>query len=518
MVLLRSVLITLPAAVAVLLVEIAVAPAAAPTHDVVVQNEKVSTSHRSATPAWGHAVRQELVAMLRAADREGLDPRDYAVDRIKVQPGRDKTEGEQDRILTQAVARYATHRRLGRVDPRTAGQDWQHAGQAFDAAVYVATLAGTDLDQLAMLSPPHAGYERLRETLARYRGLRKSGGWTSVPHGPLIEPGGTDDRIPAVRERLRTTGDYADGAAGPTYDDGLVAAVAAFQVRHGLSADGIIGRQTISAMNVPVEARIEQIILNMERWRWLPRALEPDHIAVNIAAAHLDLVEDGKPTLSMRVIVGTPKHKTPSFRASIGSVTLNPVWNVPYSIASNEILPALKRHPDYLVANRLRIVNAFPSGSPQEEGLGIDWSRYDHFPYQLRQMSGPENSLGRIKFNMPNGNSVFLHDTPSRQLFDTARRTYSHGCVRLAQPLLLASRIMGRPETTQEMLQNLIDTGVTDSLRLAKAWPVYLFYFTAWIDDAGSVQFRDDVYGYDELLSAAIRRADGAKAAPPAAN
>lgn len=467
---------------------------------------------RAFQPIWqGDARRETLLAMIDGAGREGLDPGAYHLSAIKARLGAEgEKAAELELLLSDAALRYGRAMRLGRVDPAAAEQDWQHARPGFDAVAFLRRLAKDEpTAALDALAPPYAGYVQLRAALDRYRDLRKAGGWPKVPGGEPLKPGAEDDRVPAVRARLAATGEFAGGdLESRLFDEELTAAVQRFQARHGLEPDGVVGRGTLATMNVPVESRIGQIVANMERWRWLPRSLEKRHLAVNIASQTLEAVEDGAVSLSTRVIVGKPTHKTVLFRAVMASVTLNPPWRVPASIASKEILPELKRNPGYLVANRLKILG-FEPGTPESEGIGINWKGYSDFPYQLRQDPGEDNSLGRIKFNMPNANDIYLHDTPSRNLFAKARRAYSHGCVRVEEPLVLAAHLIGKPDVTPAALQEMIDSGGTQQVMLAKALPIYLFYFTAWVDSDGLVQFRDDIYGYDKALGAALSRARG---------
>lgn len=462
---------------------------------------------RGFQPVWAPERREKLLGRIAAAAEEGLDASAYHLAAIKALAGGEGEKAMQlDLLLTDAMLRFGRDMRMGRVDPTEAEQDWQHPRPSFDAAGFFAKLVKDDA-AMDGLAPPYAAYEQLRRALAKFRDLRQAGGWPTVVGGDSVKPGEDNERIPQVRARLAVTGEYSGDLGGTVYDEALQQAVKLFQQRHGLEPDAVIGRGTVAAMNVSVDARIAQIAANMERWRWVPRALERRHIAVNIAAAQLQAVEDGKVTMATRVIVGKPTNKTYSFRAVISSVTLNPPWNVPASIATKEILPELRKNPGYLIANRLKIVGGgFAPGSPEQDGIGIDWRRYKSFPYQLRQIPGPENSLGRVKFNMPNEHDIYLHDTPSRNLFARSKRTFSHGCVRVQDPVKLAALVLDKPALTPEKLQEMIDQGETQILNLAKPVPIYLFYFSAWVDEDGAIHFRDDVYGYDKALRSALAR------------
>lgn len=481
---------------------------------------------RNFRPAWsndkGPLPRAgDLVAVLAKADTEGLDPRTYHIAAITARqaamqaPPPAQALAEFDMLLTDAALRYAADMRGARV--RLEDEGWKLAMPSFNPVEFLKEAVQGDNFAAALdrLPPSYAGYARLRDSLAKFRLMAKAGGWpTGIPFGPSIKPGMSDDRIPLVRQRLMASGELPPGDINiPVLDDALQDALRLFQSRHGLTEDGTLGRQTLTALNVPVESRIEQIMVNMERWRWLPRSLEASHIAVNIPGSTLDVVDDGKVVLHMRTIVGAPDHPTPSFRGSLNAVTLNPVWNVPSSIASKEILPKLKKDPNYLVANGLRIVSD-DGLAGDGTGTDIDWKQYrTNMPFQLRQESGDDNSLGRVKFSIPNPDDIYLHDTNSRHLFSRANRYLSHGCVRVQMPQELAELILTRqPRTswTAEKINQAIDSGETKMIQLSKPLPVYLLYWTAWVDANGVTQFRDDVYGRDRNTRAAMSKRDKA--------
>ncbi len=464
-------------------------------------------------PLWPAGPRRDrLIAVLGAAGQEGLDAPSYLTAAIKErQAAGEAKANELDMLLTDAAMRYASDLRSGQVDPDQADHLWQHNRPSFDAASFITQMLETDdgLAPLADLAPPYLGYRRLRDTLAALRQTQQAGGWPTVTAvgKDSIKPGMQDERIAMVRKRLAVTGEYTGTDLGSTALDGeLSEAIKRFQSRHGLDADGVLGRGTAAAMAVTVDERIEQIIANMERWRWLPRALEPTHLFVNIGGQYLNLVKDGEVVLQTRVVVGKPTHRTVAFRAAVTSVTLNPPWNVPDSIASKEILPELKKNPDYLVENRLRIVGAFPPDSPESDGIGINWHGYSRFPYQLRQVPGRDNSLGVVKFNMPNANDIYLHDTPSKALFQRARRAFSHGCVRVQDPMRLAATLIGKDDFAPDKIKERIQNGVTQTVQLTKPVPIYLFYFTAWVDADGKLELRDDIYGYDRGISSQLAK------------
>lgn len=460
-------------------------------------------------PLWPAGARRDrLLTVFGDAAKEGLEAETYLSPTIKQDIAAGPTKAnELDVLLTDAVMRYASDLRIGRVDPITADHLWQHSRQTFDAAAFAAQLALAD-DSLALLAdlpPPHEGYRRLRDALAALRVRQAAGGWPSVPAvgKDSIKHGMSDERIPFIRKRLAVTGEFTGtDMDSPILDPELSEAVKRFQSTHGQDPDGVVGHGTAAAMAETVDQRIDQVVASMERWRWMPRQLEPNHVFVNIGGQYLQLITDGTVALQTRVVVGKPTNQTVAFRAAITSITLNPPWNVPDSIATKEILPLLKRNPGYLAANRLQIVG----DNSESDGAGIDWHGYSRFPYQLRQTPGTGNSLGVLKFNMPNGNDIYLHDTPSKGLFMRARRAFSHGCVRVQDPLRLAATLIGKDDFTPEKIKQRIADGQTRTVPLAKPLPIYLFYFTAWVDSDGTLQMHDDIYGYDHSIMAQIAK------------
>ncbi len=323
--------------------------------------------------------------------------------------------------------------------------------------------------------------------------------------GETLKPGMTDPRVPALRARLAVTDGADPAAAGAeeVYDDGLVAVVKAFQSRHGLDPDGAVGRATIVALNVPVEARIEEIVVAMERWRWLPDDLGRDHVMVNIAGFELQHVRDGAIVEKMAVVVGKPYSRTPVFSDAIRYAEFNPYWNVPGGIAVKEELPKLKTDPAARAAAGFEAVQ----GDTVYPLTAIDWRRYGpgNFPFQLRQRPGPENALGRVKFMFPNKFDVYLHDTPSRSLFSRTDRAFSHGCIRLSRPIDFAVDIFGStPGWDRARIDRTIASGQRTVVNLATPLPIHITYFTAWVDQ-GVPQFRADIYEHDAKLIAALR-------------
>ena len=471
---------------------------------------------RGFAPAWGGDVAgmeraARLVEALANASAHGLDPRDYHLDAIRNRrtEAHDDAGIEWELLLTDAYLRYATHVQVGRLRPEQTDQDWGIAAPRFDAAgsLTVALQEPSSFPALlASLPPPADGYARLVNALARYRALAaRTGGWPVVPPGPLLRPGGTDARIAPLRLRLATEDDLTTPSSRDDYDAALEGAVRRFQARHGLEIDGIVGPKTLRALTVPVSDRIRQIELNLERWRWLPRDLGRRYIMVNAADATLEVVEDGWIVLASRVVVGDLRHPTPVVQTRLDTVIFNPPWNVPLSIAVEEMLPRLRRSPRYLADNDIVILDRRES---DPFGRAIDWSNVpeDPFPFALQQQPGPKNPLGRIKFEAPNRFDVYLHDTPVRSLFTRMLRTASHGCVRVEQARQLAAYVLAGPETSwsPRAIDEAIAAGHTQRVPARSQLPVYVLYWTAFVDADGAAHFRDDVYGRDQRLAAAL--------------
>ncbi len=398
---------------------------------------------------------------------------------------------ERDVALSARLLEHAVRERLGRVPPSRRGDDWAIPADRFDAVAELAAAIRADTlpGFLASLAPSHENYRALDAARRTYQDIVDRGGWPLVPENGSPDMDKGDPRIAVLRARLEIEGDLGSGEA-------LAAGIRRFQARHGLDADGRVGRRTLAELNVPAEMRLAQIALNLERWHWMPRSLGDDHVFVNVPAAELTLVRQGTPVSRMRVVVGDEDHPTPALAARIGAITLNPVWRVPPSIARREILPKLRRNPGYLAANNFVIVGR----TDDPTGARIDWQSIPdgRFPFSLQQQPGPRNALGTVKFEMPNPHDIYLHDTPSRQAFARSDRALSHGCIRLQNPLGLAASLLDDTVSWSESaLKDEIAEGETRRLPLARSIPVYLAYFTAFVDAEGRTQFRRDLYGRD---------------------
>lgn len=349
--------------------------------------------------------------------------------------------------------------------------------------------------------------ERMTEAVANYQKIEALGGWPIVQAGPSLHENATDMRVSRLRARLADSGDLPNlaPAARPTeYDAGLVDAVRRFQIRHGLVVDGIVGRETIAALNVSAAERAAQLALNLERLKRLAEESTEAVVIVNIPAATLQLEEGVRTVLVSRAVVGNPGWPTPLIEGTISQIEINPDWNVPARIARLEILPQIAKDREYLIANNMRVL--FGERESGEVPLeAIDWSRFLTLGYRLRQGPGPSNPMGAIKFIFPNRHAVFIHDTPAKRTFAKSNRALSHGCVRVERPLDLASRLLDDdPAWTAASLRTAIELGKTKRVNLRQPTRVRTVYVTAWAAADGSIQFRPDVYGYDVAKMATI--------------
>jgi murein L,D-transpeptidase YcbB/YkuD len=361
-------------------------------------------------------------------------------------------------------------------------------------------------DYLAAIFPRANIYKQLQSYLQDYRSIVAAGGWPSVPEGATLKPGATDERLPVLARRLAISGDLPADAASSSFTDYsnlLVSAVKKFQARHGLDADGVMGPATLRALNVPVEDRIDQIRVNLERARWVLDDLEDDFVIVNIAGFRAYLYRDRKPVWSTRVVVGKTYHKTPVFRSEMKYVVFNPTWTVPYSIATKEMLPRIRRDPTYLASRNFDVKDRDGNLIDPDD---VNWSQVTrrNFAYTFVQRPGIANALGEIKFIFPNQYSVYLHDTPSKSLFAKAERTFSHGCIRVERPFDFADALLQPDGWDQPKIQAERETRKTRTVFLSKPLPVLLLYWSAEVGEDGQIHFYDDVYERDQKIRAAL--------------
>jgi len=467
-----------------------------------------SREYRPAWTARGRISRQgqALLRLLRDADREGLETGRYWHPVFDAASDADPAQlGEIELRLTDGLLRYASDVAHGRFDPAATNPYWAQRPQAVDAAAILRDgVESKDIEKtLKGLLPRNPQYAALREALARHRAIAARGGWpTTLPARLTLRPGQRSRSVPALRARLSAEGDLREAgnaAKAEVFDEALASALKRFESRHGLQPDGVLDRQTVDALNVPVEDRIRQIELNLERWRWLSPALSDRFILVNIPAFELHAFDRGRPVLRMRVVTGSAaRTPTPVFGRPMTHVVFRPYWNVPTSIAEAEIMPAVFRDRGYLRRRNLEMVRG-------DGGT------------QLRQRPGPGNALGLVKFLLPNPFSVYLHDTPEGGLFARTRRDASHGCVRVERPFELARfALADAPEWTPARIRAAMAAGGEQHVALPEPLPVFITYLTVWADADGVTRFYPDVYEHDAAQQALLTRS-AAPPAPPAA-
>ncbi len=501
-----------------------------------------STRAAAASPddaAWFESGRPTPAALQAAealvrADRDGLEPADYrahALQRALTRAAREPLDDDDARrlgaALSAALLRFVSDLRSGRVDPRRLHNDFAPIRRApFDGPAWLrdARQTGRLAQALESATPPIPQYRRLRDALARYRSLDGEGGDVGAWAAPLpptdgpLSPGARWAGVPVLARRLAALGDLSSGPdtrsdASPAvdalhYTDALVDAVKRFQRRHALAVDGVVGRATLERLNVPPARRVRQIELALERLRWTPLAQGRRMIVINVPEFVLRAYEvraDGFVLRTqMKVIVGQALDKrTPLFDEDLRSIEFSPYWNVPYSIARDEIVPRLRRDPGYLVREGFEFVAA--NGQTGTVVTAATLAALQAGQLRVRQRPGPRNALGDIKFVFPNASNVYLHHTPSTQLFARERRDFSHGCIRVESPVELARfALADSPAWTEERILEAMENGYPTTARLADPVPVLIAYGTTLVVD-GELRFFDDIYGQDRVLDAALR-------------
>jgi murein L,D-transpeptidase YcbB/YkuD len=458
-------------------------------HTVLVGGDPICASEplplfytrRQFAPAWSDRDRGDLLAAIRDAGADGLDPTEYHLAAIDRTPEAES----RDLLLTDAFFLLASHLLSGRVDPESVEPTWCLTPRTNDlvAALETAIELHDVRATIARMPPTHRDYVLLRSALADLRRTAATGGWPPLDAGKSIREGDRGTRVAQLAARLVASGDLP--RMNEVFDGPIDAAVRRFQRLHGLTADGVVDARTRAELNVTAAERVQQIELNLERWRWLPQTLGDPHALINIPAFSLVVTEHDRTVLSMRIVVGKDYLRTPIFSGAITQVILSPYWNVPESIASKELLPKEHRTPGYLAHEHIEILKGG----------------------RLRQTPGPWNSLGLIKFNIPNRYDVYLHDTPARSLFDESTRAFSHGCMRIEKPVELAMWLLrDRQEWPRERIVDESQRGVEKAIDVRKPLPVHVLYWTVYIDDTGEVHFAPDIYQRDVRLDAAMQR------------
>lgn len=490
-----------------------------PTH---IHCHPVKKNIRWLSPQWNNLTSiNQLLDAIRKSSWEGLNPDDYHLESIEACLQRTVLTDtssmadwiQLDLLLTDACRLLASHLANGKTDKKTADPYWHAAGRD------ITNLQKTNPDsilksgmvtpRLFRLTPHHREYLNLKRALVRYRKIEKMGGWKPfVTQKTKIEKGMTLPEVALLRRRLAVE----QGAIKPDTDDDnlfdqtLLEQVMVFQQRNSLIADGVIGKLSIDALNVPVDQRIRTIEANLERWRWLTDQPGHRHILVNIANFSIQMIDRHRSIFTSQAIVGRPLRETPVFSSLMTYLVLNPDWTVPPTILNEDVIPEVINNPSYLSNKQMRVI-AF-DGSEVDPAI-IDWNRatLSGFPYMIRQNPGSLNSLGRVKFMFPNPYNIYIHDTPARSLFLRNERTFSSGCIRINKPLELALLLMDeQPDINAEKISEMLESGVPKTITLKQPVPIHIVYLTAWADDNGIAGFGNDVYHRDEPLIQALSR------------
>jgi murein L,D-transpeptidase YcbB/YkuD len=479
-------------------------------------------------PAWLHnneptQQAQTLIDVLKQADAKGLNAEDYdgsrwtdRLARLRQSPS-PAERARFDAALTVCVMRYVSDLHIGRVNPQHFKFNLDVSAKKYDLPTFLRDklIHGADVRaELEEVEPPFAGYRRTQKALQQYMELSRqdNGEQLPVPAKP-VDPDGTYDGVPRLTRLLRLLGDLPDGAVAENssiYNGPLVDAVKHFQARHGLGPDGRLATQTLKQLNMPLSFRVEQLRLTLERWRWVPYQFPRPPIVVNIPEFRLRTYkQDGTIDLMMNVIVGKAyRHETPVFERDMKYVVFRPYWNVPPSILRSEIVPAIRKDRDYIAKKNYEVVT--PQGSVVTSGTISDdiLQQLSAGKLMVRQTPGPTNALGLVKLMFPNEYNVYLHSTPSQQLFSQTRRDFSHGCIRVEKPAELAAWVLSdKPEWSLEQVRAAMQTGKDNmQVNLTNPVPVLIIYGTAVVDEQNEVHFFDDIYGYDADLEKVLAR------------
>ncbi len=455
----------------------------------------------------------DLIARIGMARRDGLNPHDYAIPVGRF--GNDDERADFEVGVSRTAVRFVRHLAAGRLKPATISRIITQNPDVPDTGAILDRLAsGTPINTaVSEFEPKHPQYVGLKAALGT---LLDSAGPEPIhiPGGPMMRPGSADWRVSLLRLRLGFVASaHSEIQRGthlrfgrPVYDSDLAEAVRLAQAAAGLKADGIVGPKTLAVLNAGGRnARIADILVNLERWRWMPRDLGKFHVRANIPEFRLTVVRDGSPVHATRVVVGKTTNKTPVFSDEMEHIVVNPYWNIPASILRKEMLPSIRRNPrGYLARRGYEVISVSGGRARRVDPGSVNWSAAAAGRYRVRQRPGSRNALGRIKFMFPNRHAVYLHDTPSKSLFNKDIRAFSHGCVRVQNPLELADALLqGEPEWNGEKVRRLVG-GNQRRINLTRKIPVHLSYFTLTVDTGGRLSTHPDVYGYDDRMRKAL--------------
>jgi murein L,D-transpeptidase YcbB/YkuD len=458
---------------------------------------------------------RQLLNAIQQADEYGLNAFDYDVkllqDFLEATSIDQTLLSKSDIVFSHAYVKLASHISKGKL---TDSQSIFSSDDPLLITLNEATENNAIHSTIHNLQPKHSHYKNLAQALSNYRQVEERVDYLQAPivlTKRSYQLGDHSAEIPKLRKLLHAFGDYQhDDLSSELLDDSLMLAISKFQTRHGLDADGILGKQTVRALNIPIWERIQQLELNLARAQALPDISTGRHLLVNIPAYKLYLYDNQQLTYQSNVVVGKKKHKTPVISSQLTKIILSPYWNVPKSITYNEIIPALQRDPNYLAKNNMKLLSTDSNHARVINPDSIDWLNFSqsNTNFRVRQEPGGRNSLGNIKFIFPNRHSVYLHDTPSRRLFALPQRAFSHGCIRLEDPFGLAETLVSNDLGLSKYdLLDLSKQSKSKTVSLSEAVPIHITYMTAWADEQGIVNFRPDIYNRDSQLFASLYNA-----------
>jgi len=469
--------------------------------------------HNNQAPLWSDANIEALFKALDTLSGDGLNPTEYRFPELdayleKRSAGEltPKELADLELLLSEGFVRAMYNLAFGKVDPVSLDKDINFT-RPFGDQDYVPMLVdyvreGRFTDAFDFARPDNVRYTWMRQALAEYRGYQKQGGWEPIPQGKSLKPGQIDTRVAALRRRLGTTGDYAGQPdQDDLFDEALEVALKTFQSRYGQDTDGVMGPKTLAALNKPVEERIQQLRVALERQRWYLHEVKDEFLVADIAGFNIYWVKDNEIIWEEKIQVGKHYTQTPVFQDKIRYLDFNPTWTIPPGILRRSILPKLKKDPDYLDKKGYLLLTR---NGERVDPKTVDWASLKGFPYMVRQPPGPDNALGLVKFMFPNPHFVFLHDTNHRELFDRTGRTFSSGCVRLQNPFDLAERLLATQDGwDRKKIDQVIASGKTTRVNLKEPMRIIIAYGTAVVRD-GKVYFREDIYKRDAKVLDAL--------------
>ena len=461
--------------------------------------------------AWDNEQnRIDLIESLENSFKEGLIPDDYHLEKIKKLFSETKSNANPDKVadldllMTDAVLLYATNLIIGKVDQSKIVEGWDVPPNKLpknDGISLNKALNSNDIaEALNNLKPGNFMYVHMRNGLKRYREIAMKGGWPQVPNGNVLKLNVIDARVLLLRKYLFITGDLSastNSENDSVFDMNVENAVKQFQFRHNLNEDGVVGKGTLEMINIPIEKRIDELRINMERARWVFHHLPEDFMVVNIAGYNVRRLTDDSIVFYSKVIVGKHFHETPIFKGKLSYIVINPTWTLPYSITIKETLPKLQKNPNYLTEKNMIIMDR--TGKEIDPStINFNTLSKNNFPYTVRQKAGPHNALGQVKFIFPNQYAVYLHDTPVRSLFSREERAFSHGCIRLDKKWELLMNLMDDPEVwNMNKINEIVASGKTTRVNLKSPIEILLLYWTAGADKKNKLYFDKDVYNRD---------------------